>query len=166
MPCTANWVNQYTEKATKGMKWFWHTQAVVFDVHNSALYALIKTTSGTRGERPFPLHPPHHSALNSLLPDISSGQKPTDTKKVTATSQEGFKHQMGSHQAPTTALGIHEGKHVMHCCHDRGPLLSVFIGPDHRSLLKPLVIFSFTNFCIFLEILKPLCLQKSLPRWL
>lgn len=128
-------------------------QAVVFDVRNSALYALIKTTSGTQGERPFPLHPPHHSALNSLLPDISSSQKPTDTK-----------HQMGSHQAPATASGICEGKYVMHCCHDRGPLLSVFIGPDHMSLLKSLVIFSFTHFYIFLEILKPLCLQKSLPR--
>lgn len=65
-----------------------------------ALYVLIKTTSGTWGERPF---------LGTLLTilllapcclAISDSEKSVNTKQVSAVSKRGSKHQRGFHQAP------------------------------------------------------------------
>lgn len=73
-----------------------------------ALYALIKTTSGTQGERPFLCTPLAILLLTPCCLTISRGQKPVDRKQVTAVSPKGFNHQTGSHQAPEAASEIND----------------------------------------------------------
>lgn len=72
-----------------------------------ALYALIKTTSGTQGERSFLCTLLAILLLTPCRLTISRGQKPVDRKQVTDVSQKGFNHQIGSHPASEAASKIH-----------------------------------------------------------
>lgn len=143
----------------KGMKCFWHVQGVVFNVHKRkknllALYALIKTTSGTQGERPFLCTLLTILLLSPCCLTISGGQKPVNKNK----SLQSLRRDSITRWVPTK-LQRQPQKFMRSTwwivAITGGLLQGIFIGSNQMSYLKSLAIFSFTNFYIFLEILKP-----------